>query len=268
MKENKQKIKAFMKDALKVRLTKNEKQRIQSRVFVSPYSFVAKQAWSQRNLVAWTVLIAIIVTGSGTSYAAVSALPGEALYGIKVNVNEELRSFAAITPNAKAKVEIGRANERLDEAVKLSQNGKLNKQNQSVITSKLKEHTEVIKANVAELASENKLTEATSVITDLKMTIDEHEQSLKNISTSTASTTDIISSVAEVKAEINVIQNDIDTMENTTPTATTTNGTSTTVAASSTRPGAGTEAGQASTTTASSTAEAATIEQKKLFKVY
>lgn len=68
-------------------------------------------------------LVAIVAL-SGVSYAAEDALPGDSLYSIKVNVNEEARLLFAFSDEASAKWEIRRAERRLEEAITLARNSK------------------------------------------------------------------------------------------------------------------------------------------------
>ncbi len=68
-------------------------------------------------------LVAIVAL-SGVSYAAEDALPGDSLYAIKVNVNEEARLLFAFSDEASAKWEIRRAERRLEEAITLARNSK------------------------------------------------------------------------------------------------------------------------------------------------
>jgi len=70
------------------------------------------------------VIIALLV-GGGTSVAAQSALPGDVLYPVKVNVNENVQGWFAVSSEAKATWNANRAENRLTEAEKLSAEGRL-----------------------------------------------------------------------------------------------------------------------------------------------
>jgi hypothetical protein len=69
------------------------------------------------------VALAVLVTGSGTVYAAQESLPGEALYGVKL-ASEEAR--AAIVFNAAGKVEryLANADRRIEEMNALAEMGR------------------------------------------------------------------------------------------------------------------------------------------------
>ena len=72
-----------------------------------------------------TALALVLAIGVGTSYAAEDALPGDPLYGIKVNVNEPLQGALATTPSAQAQWNTDLATRRLEEAEALVAEGKL-----------------------------------------------------------------------------------------------------------------------------------------------
>ncbi len=66
------------------------------------------------------IIALVLAVGGGVSVAAESSVPGDALYGVKVNINEEARAAFALSAAGKARVEADRAEERLEEAEELS----------------------------------------------------------------------------------------------------------------------------------------------------
>ncbi|KND47841.1 MAG: hypothetical protein AB201_02930 [Parcubacteria bacterium C7867-006] len=73
---------------------------------------------------AFVIVLLISATG-GTSAVAKYSLPGDVLYPIKINLNERLETFTALTPEAKANIEATHIDERLSEAEMLSTQNKL-----------------------------------------------------------------------------------------------------------------------------------------------
>lgn len=69
-------------------------------------------------------LVLVVVSGGGVASAAQGALPGDALYSVKIHVNEKVESALARTPSQKAYVEIEHARERLQEIQLLAAAGK------------------------------------------------------------------------------------------------------------------------------------------------
>ncbi len=71
-------------------------------------------------------LIIALILGGGVTFAAEQSLPGEALYPVKINVNEQVRSLLAVSDDAEARLQANLAERRLEEAEKLAVDGRLN----------------------------------------------------------------------------------------------------------------------------------------------
>lgn len=211
-------LKKFIRKASEVKLTAHDKRTMLLRILgpksiPSPYSFFLTVMEYRRRIVVAGVLLAFLLTSGGTSYAATNALPGEPLYSIKVNVNENIQSFVAVTPDAKAKVEVKHTQTRLAEAEELSKKGRFDAEAQSIIETKIDEHTEALKLNIAELASENATDTVKKVISDLTTSFEVHEAILTELASGTTTSSDIqdshidalISKVNEVKSAIDII---------------------------------------------------------------
>lgn len=92
------------------------------------------------------LLIAMIVTSStfGMTFAADDALPGDLLYGVKVNFNEEIKSVFLSTPEDRIAWEQERAERRLVEASQLAAEGRLDEKNQEQVSKLFAEHTNAV----------------------------------------------------------------------------------------------------------------------------
>ncbi len=214
-------LKKFIRKANDVKMTAHEKRAMLSRILgpsgiPSPYSFFLMVMEYRQRIVVAAVIVAFVLTSGGTSFAAASALPGEALYSIKVNVNEEIQSFVAVSADAKVKVEVKRTEKRLEEAETLSKTGKLNAETQTIIENNIEKHSETIKENIATLASENATATVKEVIDDLSSSIEAYEVTLNIIASSSvsSSSTDesidaLITKVNEVKDELEIIGDDV-----------------------------------------------------------
>src|SRR3990172_13174837 len=83
----------------------------------------------------------IIVLGGGSlSYAAEKSLPGEFLYPVKTEFNEEVISAIKFTPEAKVAWQEKRVGRRLKEIETLTQKHKLNDQARIQIENNLEKH--------------------------------------------------------------------------------------------------------------------------------
>ncbi len=82
-----------------------------ARAVPSPFFFL----FSHTRMVAIAALLLVVFSGSGASVAATRALPGDTLYAFKVAVNERVERTAALSKEARAKVDISHIEERLRE---------------------------------------------------------------------------------------------------------------------------------------------------------
>jgi hypothetical protein len=85
------------------------------------------------------LLIAVMI-GGGVAAAAEGSLPGDTLYKMKVNVNEEVRAAVTISPIAKASWDATRAERRLEEAETLAVEGRLDATTTEELTARFEEH--------------------------------------------------------------------------------------------------------------------------------
>ncbi|HEU4677573.1 MAG TPA: DUF5667 domain-containing protein [Candidatus Paceibacterota bacterium] len=86
-----------------------------------------------------TLLIALLL-GGGTSYAAENAIPGDLLYPVKVDINENVKSAFAVGDDAEAKLQADLARERLKEAEVLASRGTLDAAKSAELETRLKDH--------------------------------------------------------------------------------------------------------------------------------
>lgn len=124
-------FKQLKNDADSIRLTTDEKsamrEKLLSAMSTAPHTAVPSPYFSfvmPRALVPALALV-LVVLGSGVSFAAEGALPGDALYGIKVSVNERLRGAFAFSEEAKVEYHSTLAERRLEEAATLAASGEL-----------------------------------------------------------------------------------------------------------------------------------------------
>ncbi len=115
------------------------------------------------------VLIIAILLAGGVSVASNNALPGDALYGVKVNVNENIREAFAFSDEAKAKAAENHAEERLEEAEKLSADGKLNEEVKADLIARFTAQAKVLDERLAKLNANGKA----NVSTELRAKISE-----------------------------------------------------------------------------------------------
>ncbi len=111
------------------------------------------QYFSTRYTSAAMAFALVLCVGVGTSYAAEGALPGDALYPIKVSINESIGSALAATPEAKAQWSTTIASRRLEEAETLAASGELTPAASAEIKQSLEESAKKFDDSVAALAA-------------------------------------------------------------------------------------------------------------------
>ncbi|MDP9249655.1 MAG: hypothetical protein M3M85_04085 [bacterium] len=86
------------------------------------------------------VLALLILTLSGaTAYASLGSLPGDLLYGVKVNVVEKVSKLAALSPESRARAETEHIERRIAEFEILAGKGKLTEARTRVIEENIDE---------------------------------------------------------------------------------------------------------------------------------
>jgi len=103
-------------------------------------------------------LMLAAVIGGGTSIAAQSALPGDALWGFKVVINERLQPSN----------DIAAIQTRLQEAKELSEQGKLNAKERADILSNIDEHAAAVEKQINNSRSIGDYTTAAALATNLQ----------------------------------------------------------------------------------------------------
>ena len=99
-------------------------------------------------MVVFIVLAVLALGGGGVSFAAEGAVPGDALYGVKTMVNEEVRGMIAIGADADAKWQSELAVRRLDEAAELDARGELDAEESAELNEEFDEHVEAALRNI------------------------------------------------------------------------------------------------------------------------
>lgn len=124
------------------------------------------------------IAVITLMVGGGTSLAAESALPGDALYPVKVNINEEVRGALTISDEAKARLAANLAERRLQEAATLAAEGKLTAEAQAEIESRFNGHVEKFEAKANKLVAKGKANAAAELSSNLEASLKAHSQIL------------------------------------------------------------------------------------------
>ena len=144
------------------------------------------------------VLAVVLVTG--VSFAAEGSLPGDILYPVKVNFNEEFQSLIAFSPESKAKFEIKRAERRLEEVERLALHNKLETHWKGNLEVRLEKQIERASKHVAMLEEKGELRKAALINDRLEVVLSVHGQILTDIDTKKIATKKIKDRIRKVAA--------------------------------------------------------------------
>ncbi len=131
--------------------------------------------------VAFAVLVLVIVAGTSASYAAADALPGDALYPFKVHVNEAVQSALTFAPQAKAQLEIDRAELRLEEADQLVLLNRLTGSAKQAVEDNFDRHAQNIDDRVQKLESSGDGSGALDLNSRFESVLQVHQQVLESL---------------------------------------------------------------------------------------
>jgi hypothetical protein len=121
----------------------------------SPYRFSYSSLHLSIRGGAALALAVLVVGAGGTAYAAGGALPGDALYTVKVSVNEPVAGALAVTPAAKAAHQASIATERLAEAQALAEDGRLTASTSAALALAFGEHAQAAEDAADALAADD-----------------------------------------------------------------------------------------------------------------
>jgi hypothetical protein len=154
----------------------------------SPYSSAPwKIYFSSRKFVPSFMIVALLFATGGASLAAEASLPGDSLYGLKVNINEEVRNLTAVSAESKARVAVEATERRLQEVATLSARGQLSEEKKAIVQAQFNKRSTQIKTQVASLVSQNNLTAAQEISVNYESSLKAHEIILEKISSDSLS---------------------------------------------------------------------------------
>ncbi|MBI3495414.1 hypothetical protein HY065_02195 [Candidatus Berkelbacteria bacterium] len=130
-----------------------------------------------------------LVVGGGTAYAAEGALPGDALFPVKIHVNERVRAAFAVSPEARARLETKLAERRLDEAAELAAEGRLNARARAEVQANFAAHADRVQEHIADLRARHNFSAAANVAARLETSLAAHEKILKRFAEEDATST-------------------------------------------------------------------------------
>jgi len=126
-------------------------------------------------------MVALLLIGGGTSWAAEKALPGDLLYPIKIGFNENVRIALSLTPVAKAQWLSQQAVRRLSEAEKLANQGRLDQRVKTDLANRFTASVQNANQESARLAVSGKTQTAAELNSHFEATLRAHQKILNEL---------------------------------------------------------------------------------------
>lgn len=123
-------------------------------------------------------LLVVVLIGGSIATAAERSLPGDMLYGLKVNVNEEVRSAVTLSSESEAAWEVQRASRRLREAEKLATLGRLDVDTLATLEARFEKHAE---ASALEAEKSDDAVVKAAVHADIEATFEAHDAVIRTL---------------------------------------------------------------------------------------
>ncbi|MBI2098289.1 MAG: hypothetical protein HYT49_01335 [Candidatus Wildermuthbacteria bacterium] len=146
----------------------------------SPFfqEFIKNCKFLYKPMMALAVLVVTVMAGGGVSLAAENALPGDVLYPVKVEVNEEFRAMLAFSQEAKAEWKVQQTGRRLQEAEKLAAKGEFGSETAAKVDAKFEQHTQKLSEIASKLEAKGNVEAAAAIHSSLEATLEAHERIL------------------------------------------------------------------------------------------
>ena len=155
------------------------------------------------------LLIALVLIGGGTSLAARSALPGSALYPVKVDINDKLQSSLELSSEGKADWDATLESRRLSEAETLDAEGKLDANTEADLKTRFNASAQDYATQMAAVNATGKgSAKAVSTASNLQGSLAAHAQVLAGMNNSL--TADLLSSVTAESVTVAQGQNTLE----------------------------------------------------------
>lgn len=140
--------------------------------------------WWQRvrvQSVGAALAVLLVFSGAGVSFAAEGALPGDALYPVKVSVNEEVRGALAFSAEEKAEWSAQRAERRLEEAAQLAASGGLDEETENELAARFAQHTDAATTAVLDVEKERGSDDALALVAEFEARLEAHREVLTSV---------------------------------------------------------------------------------------
>lgn len=129
--------------------------------------------------IAIILILVTVVGGTGVSYASTSALPGDILYGVKVNVTERIEEKLAVRPESKVNIQSAHVERRLNEAQILVQENRLSPQTKEIVRVNLERNLQNVTQTIENLKDDGQVEKALEVAAMVTPVLSAHKEVLQ-----------------------------------------------------------------------------------------
>lgn len=161
-------------------------------------------------------LIALFLSGSSVAYMAEHASPGDALYGVKRSVNEELlMRISAFSPSLRAEMNSKLLARRLEEVAQVIAHGTEDEAPAQTLRTDIDTRTRAIQAHIAQVQKSGEVDEALAAGAKLDALLDTHNSRLYRLWTArgdenrSANVEAFIMQIEEERSELQEIREDL-----------------------------------------------------------
>lgn len=127
------------------------------------------------------IILAALVVGGVVVINAENALPGSALYGVKVGFNENIRASVAASTEARAKVNAMLAERRLEEGEAVAVRATLDAEARAAVSGNFERFADRVQVLLAELEAKGNVSDAHEVAVQFEAALRAHEQILARL---------------------------------------------------------------------------------------
>lgn len=136
---------------------------------------------TNKTMTGTIVAAAMVLFGGGTSFAAEGSLPGDTLYPVKTNVNEEVVSMVKVSNKSQAKWDIRRSERRLEEIEDLAADGEIGEEAKEEVQTRLKSHIKEVKDRVKKMEEGGDTESSYEVASGLETSLKAHQNILEKM---------------------------------------------------------------------------------------
>lgn len=157
----------------------------------------------------FAVFIIMALAGGGVSLAAEGTLPGDILYPVKVNINEEVRAALTFSEEASTKWEVRRAERRLEEAQELAFGAEVKEEVRTKLEERFEAHADRVEARIEKMQAKGSVQAAVDIASNFETSLKAHERVFAEIDAKGSSSAEVKVRplIVKVKTELDDVVN-------------------------------------------------------------